>query len=31
MMASDPYFYGGAWTSETCQKVIRFVELAENM
>jgi len=29
VMASDPYFYGGAWTSETCQKVIRFVELAE--
>lgn len=29
VMASDPYFYGGAWTSETCQKVIRFVDLAE--
>jgi acetyl-CoA carboxylase carboxyltransferase component len=29
IMASDPYHYGGAWTAETCQKVVRFVDLAE--
>ena len=29
VMAGDPYFYGGAWTAETCQKVIRFVDMAE--
>ena len=29
VLASDPYFYGGAWTSETCEKVIRFIDLAE--
>ena len=29
VMASDPYFYGGAWTRDTCHKVIRFVDMAE--
>jgi acetyl-CoA carboxylase carboxyltransferase component len=29
VMASDPYFYAGAWTADTCNKVIRFVDLAE--
>jgi acetyl-CoA carboxylase carboxyltransferase component len=29
LMASDPLFYGGAWTADTCQKVERFVDLAQ--
>jgi acetyl-CoA carboxylase carboxyltransferase component len=29
VMASDPFFYGGAWTADTCQKVERFVDLAQ--
>ena len=29
LMASDPYFYGGAWAADTCQKVERFVDLAQ--
>ena len=29
MMASDPFFYGGAWTADTCQKVERFVDIAQ--
>src|SRR5205807_9058136 len=29
VMASDPYFYGGAWTADACQKVVRFVDLAQ--
>src|SRR2546426_445859 len=29
LMASDPFFYGGAWTADTCQKVERFVDLAQ--
>jgi acetyl-CoA carboxylase carboxyltransferase component len=29
LLASDPYHYGGAWNAETCQKVVRFVDLAE--
>lgn len=29
LLAGDPYHYGGSWTSDTCQKVIRFVDLAE--
>lgn len=29
LMASDPYFYGGSWTAETCQKVVRFLDLAQ--
>jgi acetyl-CoA carboxylase carboxyltransferase component len=28
-MASDPTHYGGAWTADTCQKVVRFTDLAE--
>jgi acetyl-CoA carboxylase carboxyltransferase component len=29
LMASDPMFYGGAWTADTCQKVERFVDIAQ--
>jgi acetyl-CoA carboxylase carboxyltransferase component len=29
MMASDPYFHAGAWTADACQKVVRFVDLAQ--
>lgn len=29
VMASDPYAYGGAWTADTAQKVVRFVDMAE--
>ena len=29
VLASDPYFYGGAWGADTCQKVERFVDLAQ--
>ena len=29
LLASDPAHYGGAWNAETCQKVVRFVDLAE--
>ncbi|MEK7444015.1 MAG: carboxyl transferase domain-containing protein [candidate division NC10 bacterium] len=29
LMASDPLFYGGAWTADACQKVERFVDLAQ--
>ena len=29
LMASDPMFYGGGWTADACQKVARFVDLAE--
>lgn len=29
LMASDPYFYGGAWTADACQKITRFVDTAE--
>jgi acetyl-CoA carboxylase carboxyltransferase component len=29
LLASDPYHYGGAWTAEACQKLVRFVDLAE--
>ncbi len=29
VMASDPYHYGGAWTADASQKVMRFVDLAE--
>lgn len=29
LMASDPMFYGGAWTAEACEKLTRFVDLAE--
>jgi len=29
LMASDPYFHAGAWTHETCQKIVRFVDMAQ--
>lgn len=29
LLASDPYHYGGSWTAEACQKVVRYVDLAE--
>src|SRR5947207_760371 len=29
LMASDPFFYGGAWTADSSQKVERFVDLAQ--
>jgi acetyl-CoA carboxylase carboxyltransferase component len=29
VMASEPIFYAGAWGAETCQKVVRFVDLAQ--
>jgi acetyl-CoA carboxylase carboxyltransferase component len=29
VMASDPMFFGGGWTSETCQKVEKFCDMAE--
>jgi acetyl-CoA carboxylase carboxyltransferase component len=29
VLASDPYHYGGAWTSEACRKVVRWVDLAQ--
>ena len=29
VMASDPMHYGGAWTADACQKVVRFCDLAE--
>jgi acetyl-CoA carboxylase carboxyltransferase component len=29
LLASDPYHYGGSWGSDTCQKVIRYVDMAE--
>src|SRR5438309_72974 len=28
LIASDPYFYGGAWPADTCQKVERFIDIA---
>jgi acetyl-CoA carboxylase carboxyltransferase component len=29
LLASDPHHYGGSWNAETCQKVVRFIDLAE--
>lgn len=29
VLAGDPLFHGGAWTADACQKIIRFVDLAE--
>ena len=29
LLASDPFHYGGSWTAEACQKVVRFAGLAE--
>lgn len=29
VLASDPYHFGGSWTADACQKVIRWVDFAE--
>jgi acetyl-CoA carboxylase carboxyltransferase component len=29
LLASDPYIYGGSWTADACQKVVKYVDLAE--
>jgi acetyl-CoA carboxylase carboxyltransferase component len=29
ILASDPFHYGGAWTAESCQKLVRFLDMAE--
>src|SRR5712671_5699699 len=29
LLASDSFHYGGSWTAEACQKVVRFADLAE--
>ena len=29
LLGGDPFFYGGAWTADTSQKVERFVDLAQ--
>src|SRR5438094_2665238 len=29
LLASDPMHYGGSWTAEACQKVVRWVDFAE--
>jgi acetyl-CoA carboxylase carboxyltransferase component len=29
LLASDPFHYGGAWGADTCQKVVRHVDLAQ--
>jgi acetyl-CoA carboxylase carboxyltransferase component len=29
LLASDPYHYGGAWSAEACQKIVRHIDLAE--
>ena len=29
VLASDPFFYGGGWTSDSSNKVTRFVDIAE--
>ena len=29
VLASDPYHYGGGWTADASQKVMRFIDLAE--
>ncbi|MCH2169804.1 methylmalonyl-CoA carboxyltransferase [Myxococcota bacterium] len=29
LIASDPYHYGGGWTADASQKLVRFIELAE--
>jgi len=29
LLASDPFHYGGAWSADACQKVVRYVDLAE--
>jgi acetyl-CoA carboxylase carboxyltransferase component len=29
VLAGDPFHYGGSWTAEACQKVVRWVDFAE--
>ncbi len=29
LMASDPFHYGGGWTADACQKVEKFVDMAQ--
>jgi acetyl-CoA carboxylase carboxyltransferase component len=29
LLASDPYVYGGSWSADACQKVVRYVDFAE--
>jgi acetyl-CoA carboxylase carboxyltransferase component len=29
ILASDPYYYAGAWTSDACRKAMRLVDLAQ--
>jgi acetyl-CoA carboxylase carboxyltransferase component len=29
LLASDPFHYGGSWTADACQKVVRFADFAE--
>ena len=29
LLASDPLHYGGAWTADACDKIVRFVDLAQ--
>jgi acetyl-CoA carboxylase carboxyltransferase component len=29
ILASDPYYYAGAWTADACRKAIRLVDLAQ--
>src|SRR3954447_12810646 len=29
LLASDPFHYGGLWTADACQKVVRYADLAE--
>ncbi len=29
LIAEDPYFYGGAWTKSSCEKLIRFIDMAQ--
>ena len=29
LIAEDPYFYGGAWTKTSCEKLIRFIDMAQ--
>lgn len=29
LLASDPYHYAGSWNADACQKVVRFVDIAE--
>ncbi|MDE2005742.1 MAG: methylmalonyl-CoA carboxyltransferase [Rhodospirillales bacterium] len=29
LLAGDPLYHGGAWTADACQKIIRFIDMAE--